>query len=227
MVTSVLQGLGRLSDGTPRQVKALREYEIARILARCDRLAAQRKSRAIATRDAALLAIGFAAALRRSEICGLQFGDLQFLDWPRDPGSMFVHIRRSKTDQFGRRPESSGAGRERDPAREPAAEVAGAFGHRRRTGIPDDAARGNPGRQGDASVRRRAAGEALRSRHRPRPRRLRGTFAGGPVSRPARRPHGARLDKIMEITRHTSPRVVLRYIRDAEAFDDHAGAGFL
>ena len=39
--------------------------------------------------------------------------------------------------------------------------------------------------------------------------------------------HGARLDKIMEITRHTSPRMVLRYIREAEAFEDHAGAAFL
>lgn len=39
--------------------------------------------------------------------------------------------------------------------------------------------------------------------------------------------HGARLDKITEITRHTSPRMVLRYIREAEAFEDHAGAAFL
>ena len=39
--------------------------------------------------------------------------------------------------------------------------------------------------------------------------------------------HGARLEKIMEITRHTSPRTVLRYIREAEAFEDHAGAAFL
>ena len=39
--------------------------------------------------------------------------------------------------------------------------------------------------------------------------------------------HGARLEKIMEITRHTSPRMVLRYVREAEAFEDHAGAAFL
>ena len=30
----------------------------------------------------------------------------------------------------------------------------------------------------------------------------------------------------MEITRHTSPRIVLRYIREAEASKDHAGAAF-
>ena len=37
----------------------------------------------------------------------------------------------------------------------------------------------------------------------------------------------ARLDKIMEITRHTNPATVLKYIRDADAFTDHAGAAFL
>lgn len=39
--------------------------------------------------------------------------------------------------------------------------------------------------------------------------------------------HRARLDKIMEITRHRNPATVLQYIRDAEAFEDHAGAKFL
>ena len=39
--------------------------------------------------------------------------------------------------------------------------------------------------------------------------------------------HRARLDKIMEVTRHTSPDMVLRYIRQADAFEDHAGAAFL
>ena len=31
----------------------------------------------------------------------------------------------------------------------------------------------------------------------------------------------------MEITRHTNPATVLKYIRDADAFTDHAGAAFL
>ncbi len=39
--------------------------------------------------------------------------------------------------------------------------------------------------------------------------------------------HRARLDKIMEVTRHTSPRMVMRYIRQASVFEDHAGAAFL
>ena len=39
--------------------------------------------------------------------------------------------------------------------------------------------------------------------------------------------HGARLDKIMEVTRHSSAEMVLRYIWQVEAFEDHAGAAFL
>ena len=39
--------------------------------------------------------------------------------------------------------------------------------------------------------------------------------------------HNARLDKIMEITRHSNPSTVMKYIRDADSFTDHAGESFL
>ena len=39
--------------------------------------------------------------------------------------------------------------------------------------------------------------------------------------------HNARLDKIMAVSRHTNPSTVMRYIRDADAFADHAGQHFL
>jgi len=52
------------------------------------------------------VAIGFAAALRRSELCALLFDDIEFLGASRKASrkasGMFLHIRRSKTDQFGR-----------------------------------------------------------------------------------------------------------------------------
>ena len=39
--------------------------------------------------------------------------------------------------------------------------------------------------------------------------------------------HHARIDKIMEVTRHRNAETVLKYIRDEESFVDHAGASFL
>lgn len=47
-------------------------------------------------RDRALLLLGFAGALRRSELVGLQLGDLQF-----SAAGLTVRLRRSKTDQEG------------------------------------------------------------------------------------------------------------------------------
>ena len=86
-VAGVLQGLERLSAGRRRRVKALREHEVARILSHCDALARRRCYRTIGTRDAAVIAVGFAGALRRSEICGLRLGDVQFLGAPPRRGA--------------------------------------------------------------------------------------------------------------------------------------------
>ena len=225
-VIGVLRGLRRLSDAQPRRVKALREHDVARILSHCEVLAGIPRFRRIATRDAALIAIGFAAALRRSEICGLQFGDLEFLDKSRDRSGMFVHIRRSKTDPFGRGhriaiPEGTGVQPVRRLRRWLAQSgIAGgpAFQTMRRGGIllgramhPTDIAR-----LVKHYVQAIGLDPTEYSGH-----SLRAGFATSAAV------HGARLDKIMEITRHTSPRMVLRYIREADAFADHAGASFL
>ena len=225
-VTSVLQGLKRLSGVQLRQVKALRDHEIARILSHCDVLAAQPRFRSIATRDAALIAIGFAAALRRSEICALQFGDLQFLDRGRGVSGMFVYIRRSKTDQFGEG--------QRVPI--PEGNLVRPVARLQRWLSLSGIASGPV-----FQTLRRGGGLRGRAMHVSDIARLVKHYAGaigldpsdysghslraGFVTSAAA--HGARLDKIMEITRHTSPRMVLRYIREAEAFDNHAGAGFL
>ena len=101
-VANVLQGLGRLLSPRQRQVKALREHEIARILDYCDELAQQEKRQVIATRDAAVIAVGFAAAMRRSEICSLRFADVEFLGDEDDFRGMYLHVRESKTDQLRR-----------------------------------------------------------------------------------------------------------------------------
>ena len=225
-VTGVLQGLRRRSEEQPRRVKALREDDIARILSHCDVLARAPRFRTIATRDAALMALGFAAALRRSEICALEFGDLQFLDPTRDRAGMFLHIRRSKTDPFGQGQRIAiPEGKKVRPVRRlkewlDLSGIAGGpvFPTMRRRGVLV----GRPLDPSDIARLVKYYVQAIRldpaeySGH-----SLRSGFATSAAV------HGARLDKIMEVTRHTSPRMVLRYIRDADAFADHAGAAFL
>ncbi|MYB20359.1 MAG: site-specific integrase [Holophagales bacterium] len=225
-VRSVLRGLGRLEARRPRRVKALRVQEIARILARCDELAADMRQRVIAARDAAVIALGFAAALRRAEICALEVADIEFLRRGEEVPGAFVHVRRSKTDQLGRGervavPEGK---RVRTVSRLRAwLQLSGVasgplFRTMRRGGHvqerplhPTDIAR---------MVKRwaRAIGldPADYSGH-----SLRAGFVTSAAA------HGARLDKIMEVTRHRGAGMVLRYIRQADAFEDHAGAEFL
>lgn len=103
-VRSVLRGLGRRAGEPPRRVKALRENEIRAILSHCDRLAARTERRALAIRDAAVVAVGFAGALRRSEISGLRVEDIEFLGGTGEPGGCsFTSDGRRRTSQAGAR----------------------------------------------------------------------------------------------------------------------------
>ena len=225
-VAAVLQALGRLSNRRPRRVKALREHEIASILKRCDELAHRKQYRLIASRDAALIAVGFAAALRRSEICGLRRGDIDFLDDPEQAGAMLLHLGRSKTDQAG----------EGQTIAIPGGSVIRPVARMRHwlnlSGIDRGPVLQAMGRGG------RLRGRALTRSDVPRlikryvqaigldPADYSGhSLRAGFVTSAA--VHRARLDKIMEVTRHKSAAMVLRYIRQADAFEDHAGKGFL
>lgn len=225
-VRSVLRGLGRLEARRPRRVKALRVQEIARILARCDELAADWRRRVIAARDAAVIALGFAAALRRAEICALEVADIEFLRRGGEVPGAFVHVRRSKTDQLGhgQRVAVPEGERIRTVSRLRAwLQLSGvARGPLFRTMRRGGHVQGRPLHPTDVArmVKRwvRAIGldPADYSGH-----SLRAGFVTSAAA------HGARLDKIMEVTRHSGTGMVLRYIRQADAFEDHAGAGFL
>ena len=227
-VRRVLRGLGRLEVRKPRRVEALREREIEDILTGCDELMAHPMKRVKAARDAAVIALGFAAALRRGEICGLEVGDVGVVrrsSHGRVSG-MFVHIRRSKTDQLGRgqRVAVPEGGRIRPVARVLRwLEISGVeqgplFQTLRRGGH----VQGKPLHPTDVArivkrwVRIIGLDPALYSGH-----SLRAGFVTSAAV------HHARLDKIMEVTRHVSAGTVLRYVRQAEAFEDHAGEGFL
>ncbi len=214
-VSDLLAGIARMRGEAPRRVKALREYEIASMLEVCP-------NGRFGCRDAAMLALGFAAALRRSELCGLLVTDINVLGYDK----MIVSIRRSKTDQVGRGQRIAVLeGSKIKPVSRVREwlEVAGIQdGHLFQTfrsgGRPSG--RGLSHSEVPRLVKRYAAKVGLDpasySGH-----SLRAGFVTSAAT------HGARLDKIMEVTRHRNPATVIQYIRDADVFDQHAGAKFM
>lgn len=220
VVRATLKGLARLKGTACRRVEALREYHVQAMLSHC-------ADTTIGRRDAAIIAIGFAGALRRSEICNLIVDDVEFLE----PGEgvnrhMFLTIRRSKTDQQGRGQKIAILdGRAIRPI------------HRLQMWLNASGITSGPLFQ---TMKRggHVQGRPLHHSDIPRivkyyasriglnPKEVAGhSLRAGFVTSAA--VHHARLDKIMAITRHTNPATVIQYIRDADSFTDHAGERFL
>lgn len=172
-------------------------------------------------RDRALLLVGFAAALRRSELVALEVADIE-----RAPGGLFVHIRRSKTDQTGEgHAVAIPAGSKfRVPEALEAYLRAAAITHGR---IFRSVRKG-----GSLSVdpltdhavalilkrRAKAAGldPTLFSGH-----SLRAGFVTTALE------SGSDVLKVMDVTRHRSVQTLKGYDRRAKAFQNHAGGKFL
>ena len=220
-VNAVFKGLGRIRGTASRQVKALREHHIKKMLDQCD-------GTLIGLRDAAIIAIGFAGALRRSEICGLAVDDIEFIKplKGRDSEKMFIYIRKSKTDQQGKGqkiaiPEGKylkPIQRLRDWMQASGITKGYLFQTMKRGG----SLRGRPLHHSDIPRLVKHYAELIGLD----PKEVSGhSLRAGFVTSAA--VHHARLDKIMEITRHSNPQTVMRYIRDADCFKDHAGAKFL
>ena len=218
LVRSTLQGLTRLRGAASRKVAALREYHIEAMVAACP-------PTLIGTRDAAIIAVGFAGALRRSELCNLTCDDIEFVEHPA-ASRLWLTIRQSKTDQQGRgqRIAIVDGGRICPIARlkrwlERAGITSGPLFQTMRRG---GHLRGKPLHHSDIPrlVKQYAARIGLN------PQDVAGhSLRAGFVTSAA--VHHARLDKIMAVTRHRNPATVLGYIRDADAFSDHAGQQFL
>ena len=215
VVDEVLQGLARLRGDTPRRVKALREYQILAMLDACG-------EGLHGLRDAAVLSLGFAAALRRSELCHVRMEDLE----RKEAKGIVVHVRRSKTD-------TQGTGQRvaviEGKAVKPIAHVERWL---QESGINKGFVFQTLLRGGVASGRPLDPGDVARvvKRHARRigldPREYSGhSLRAGFVTSAA--VHHARIDKIMEVTRHRNAETVMKYIRDEESFVDHAGASFL
>ena len=91
-VKAVRRGLRRTLGTAPRrQSRPLSTDDIRRMVAHIDRATAR------GTRDTALILLGFASALRRSELAGLQLDDIE----PK-PEGLLIRVRKSKTDPEAR-----------------------------------------------------------------------------------------------------------------------------
>lgn len=88
-VRLTMQGLRRVKGTAPAPKAALRTDHLRRMVAGLGDAAVER-------RDRALLLVGFSTGMRRSEIVGLDIGDLSF-----EPEGVVLVIRRSKRDQEG------------------------------------------------------------------------------------------------------------------------------
>ena len=89
LVRATLQGVRRACGKPVRQVAPLQKKQVVRMVRGLTGLRG--------LRDTALLLVGFAGALRRSEIVALDVSDIRF----SDEGTI-IRLRRSKTDQEGR-----------------------------------------------------------------------------------------------------------------------------
>jgi len=89
-VRQVPRGLRRIIGAAPRrQARPLGTDDICQIVEHIDR------ATALGARDAAMILLGYASAMRRSELAALTLADVEF-----QPGGVLLTIRRSKTDRY-------------------------------------------------------------------------------------------------------------------------------
>ncbi|GEP00536.1 site-specific integrase [Methylobacterium haplocladii] len=175
----------------------------------------------IGKRDAALIAIGFAAALRRSELVAL---DVEHIE--RTPEGMIVHISKSKTDQEGAGQSVAVlAGSKLRPVKALEEWLAAScirsgalFRHiRKGDNLTEE-------RLKDHAVAEIVKGRAKAVGLDPKffaGHSLRSGFVTSALAA------GADVLKVMSVTRHTQVQTLKGYDQRAQAFRDHAGRGFL
>jgi site-specific recombinase XerD len=216
VIADVMAGIRRSSARAPRR-KSAADGDVLRDVFRMiegDALPERR--------DRALLALGFAAALRRSELVALDRADLR-----RVPEGLRVTIRRSKTDQEARGAEIAvpDGRRLRPVALVEAWLTAAGIGEgpvfRR---LSKDGTKVLAAPMSDRAVARVVQRRVAAAGYDP------AAFAGhslraGFLTSAARA--GASIFKMREVSRHRTLQVLADYVRDARIFDDHAGKDFL
>jgi len=218
-VNAIMRGIRR-KLGTARKGKAPATAAVVAKLTRKmpDTLAGKR--------DRALILIGFAAALRRSELVALNISDVE-----RTDSGVLLHIRRSKTDQDG-----AGAviavpdGQKLKPVAAldawlMAAGIANGFVD------PDGALFRSIDKAGGLGGRLTGQSVALIVKRWAKAARVDPTLFSGHSLRSgfvtSALEDGVDVFKVMDVTRHRAVATLREYDRRAKAFKDHAGKGFL
>src|SRR3954454_5652815 len=178
-------------------------------------------------RNRAMLLLGFGAALRRSELVGLQIGDVQSV-----PGrGLTVLVRRSKTDQYGRGQQVAIWANPADPLtcpavsverwlalRDAAPDIERCFGPEARDAVPLFCGMSKAGRLSGVALSDKAVARLVKSAaegagldsERYSGHSLRAGLAT------AAGDQGAGLADLMRQTRHKSTEVALGYLRPAD-----------
>ena len=212
-VKATLRGIRRRVGVATKGKSPLTADLIAKVVRKCPATLAGK-------RDRALIVLGFAAALRRSELVGLSVSDVEYA-----VDGLFIHIGRSKTDQEGAGARIAVlAGAKLRPAEALDEWLTAA-------GIKDGAlfrAVSRNGRLGGALSDHAAAIVVKRAASRARldpalfsGHSLRAGFVTSALE------GGADLFRVMDVTRHREVKTLRVYDRRAKAFKDHPGKGFL
>lgn len=207
-VRQVRCGLRRLIGTAPRrQARPLSTTEIRQILDHIDRTTPK------GARDAALIMLGFASAMRRSELAALDLTDIS-----HRPGGILITIRRSKTDQDGAGQVVVGVAPGQHKATDPVAALAAWY--RQRGSQPGPVFTNLRARLAHDPISGEAISRMLRTRA-----RCAGVEASRITSHSLRAGHateaaraGVPLDRIAAQTRHKRVATLLeRYIRPTQA----------
>lgn len=172
-------------------------------------------------RDRAVLALGLAAALRRSELVGLTLRDVEVV-----PEGLRLTICHSKTDQEG---EGQVIAVPSGRLLRPVARLQAWLAVRGSAPGPlfwqiDPQGRATDKPMSDRSVARLI--QKYAGRVGLNPEKVAGhSLRAGFLTEASRT--GATIAKMQEVSRHKKVEVLLGYVRSAELFDDHAGAEFL
>lgn len=214
-------GVKAVMQGIRRKHKMVVDKKLPITVERLKLMIGQCQNDITGVRDRALLLIGFAGALRRSELVAIQVEDIEYVD-----SGIKLHIRKSKTDQEGLGhmiaiPRGQLGVIEALEHYLSTAQITSGYIFRRITKTKRMLKYGLESRTISNVIKKYAALAGFDDIDSFSGHSLRAGFLTSAAL------HGADINKMMEVSRHVNFETTRGYIREANLFDNHAGNGFL